>query len=100
MVQVFFESKGYAEGVALFPNEETYIACVPSLIKLSKEQGYKLVTESIQDPEVFILKRDEGDGRFSDIIGVYWTRENAEQAAKDLELDPSEYVIDETFRIV
>lgn len=100
MVQVFFENKGYAEGAALFPTEEVYFACVPVLTKIAKEQGYKLVTENIQDPDVFILKRDEGDGKFSDIIGVYWTEENAKQAAKDLELDPNQYIIDNTYRIV
>lgn len=99
MVQVFFENKGCAAKVALFPTEELYQVCLPSLTKLAKEQGFDLVTESIEDPEVFILVKEETDFGV-EIEGVYWTKENAEQAAKDLELDMSYHKIVEDFRIV
>lgn len=47
MVTVYFETDGYAEQVATFMDEETYMACFPILEKLAKENGFTKVTESI-----------------------------------------------------
>jgi len=48
MVRVYFE-RGYAsEEVAMFHDEETYIACLPSLKKLATKQKWERVTENIE----------------------------------------------------
>lgn len=50
MVKVYFEMDGsYAELVAIFDDEDTYMACLPALEKLRKKHGFDLVTESIID---------------------------------------------------
>ena len=46
-VDVYFEGKSHTEKVARFEFESDYIACLPVLEMLSKEQGYEVVTESI-----------------------------------------------------
>ncbi len=47
MIRVYFE-RGYAsEEVAMFHDEETYLACIPTLKKLAKEQNWERVTESV-----------------------------------------------------
>lgn len=54
MVKVYFESKnnGYAELVAVFDCEETYIICLPAL-KKEAEKANMIVTESIcEDSEL------------------------------------------------
>lgn len=48
MIKVYFESKQYAELIAIFADEETYIACVPALEKLAKENQV-ILTESDVD---------------------------------------------------
>jgi hypothetical protein len=54
MIKVYFEIKQkYAELVAIFDSEETYAVCLPSLEKLALENGFDIVTESI-DEEVSI----------------------------------------------
>ena len=48
MIRVYFE-RGYAsEEVAKFHDQETYMACLPSLKKLAKKQNWETVTESIE----------------------------------------------------
>jgi hypothetical protein len=49
MVKVYFETSGYAELVAIFDNEETYMVCLHSLEKLALENGFDIVTESIDE---------------------------------------------------
>ena len=47
-VTVYFETNSYAEKVAEFVDEQTYIRCLPSLEKLAKEHRM-FVTESMQE---------------------------------------------------
>lgn len=50
MVKVYFEMEGsHAELIAIFDDEDTYIACLPALEKLRKKHNWDLVTESIID---------------------------------------------------
>jgi hypothetical protein len=50
MIKVYFEIKQkYAELVAIFDSEETYAVCLPSLEKLALENGFDIVTESIDE---------------------------------------------------
>ena len=47
MIKVYFE-RGYAsEEVAKFHDEETYMACLPSLKELARKQKWERVTENI-----------------------------------------------------
>ena len=46
MIRVYFETKGSAEQVATFESESHYIACLPALKKLAKQEGWTHVTES------------------------------------------------------
>lgn len=45
-VAVFFEAKAGSHIVAQFDEESTYMACLPALKALAKQQGY-IVTESL-----------------------------------------------------
>ena len=47
-VKVYFETKGYAELVAIFDDEKMYLACLPALEELANKDGFTKVTESIQ----------------------------------------------------
>jgi hypothetical protein len=47
IIEVYFESKGWAEVVATFIDEETYIKCLPALELLAKENNCT-ITESIK----------------------------------------------------
>jgi hypothetical protein len=47
MVTVYFETNGYAEKVAVFDTEKTYLACLPALQKLAARQGFDKITETI-----------------------------------------------------
>ena len=51
MIKVYFESPIYAELVAIFDNEETYLKCLPSLESLAKER-VMIITESIDEREL------------------------------------------------
>lgn len=52
MVTVFFEmDNGYAEIVAKFDNEETYMACLPALELLAGQNGFDRVTETVNEEE-------------------------------------------------
>lgn len=47
-IKVFFEVQNtYAEQVAVFASEEAYVACLPALEALAKQQGFDSVTESV-----------------------------------------------------
>ena len=47
MIRVYFE-RGYAsEEGAKFHDEETYMACLPSLQELARKQKWERVTENI-----------------------------------------------------
>lgn len=50
MVKVYFEmeSPKYAELVAEFDREETYMVCLPALENLAKENGFDFVSEIIE----------------------------------------------------
>jgi len=50
-VKVYFESDVHAGLVAVFDNEEIYMACLPALEKLAREKGM-IVTESIGECEI------------------------------------------------
>jgi len=57
MVVVFFESKSHAEFAGIFPDEETYMKCLPALESYAKENRMT-VTESLgQETIVKELKR-------------------------------------------
>ena len=45
-VTVYFEARSGAHVVAQFDEEETYMACLPSLETLAESKGY-VVTESV-----------------------------------------------------
>ncbi len=47
-IKVYFENKTYSEKVAEFIDEETYMACLPSLVKLAKKINM-IVTESVEE---------------------------------------------------
>lgn len=47
ITEVYFESKGWAEMVATFIDEDTYIKCLPALELLAKENNCT-ITESIK----------------------------------------------------
>lgn len=49
LVKVYFETSSHAELVAIFDDEDTYMACLPALEKLRKKHGFDMVTESIID---------------------------------------------------
>lgn len=49
MIKVYFESGYASEEVAMFNDEETYIACLPSLKELARKQKWERVTEGIDD---------------------------------------------------
>jgi hypothetical protein len=50
MIKVYFERKQkYAELVANFDSEETYAVCLPSLEELALNNGFDLVTESVDE---------------------------------------------------
>ena len=51
MIKVYFEGRGYAEMVAKFDTEETYMACLPALEVLAQQMGFDCVTEAyINEP--------------------------------------------------
>ena len=56
MVRVYFETpnNGYADKVAIFDNEELYMACLPQLEASAKELRM-IVTESIDEKNIKYL---------------------------------------------
>jgi len=57
MIRVYFERKGVGVEVATFESESHYIACLPTLKKLAKQEGWTHVTESVDEKwqEQFIM---------------------------------------------
>ena len=49
MIRVYFEKWLSAEQVATFESEDHYLACLPALKKLAKQEGWTHVTESIDE---------------------------------------------------
>lgn len=49
MVQVYFETGGYAELVAIFEHEEVYDALYDHLLEIAKKSNFTKVTESVVD---------------------------------------------------
>ena len=49
MINVYFETNGYAELIATFKDEQVYIACLPALKKQCIKLGFEIVTESINE---------------------------------------------------
>ena len=47
MIEVYFETKGYAELVAVFYNEDVYMSALPSLQEQCLKMGFENVTESV-----------------------------------------------------
>lgn len=54
MITVYFETirPKYAEVVAKFESSEIYETCLPALETLCKDQGFDIITESIDDQEL------------------------------------------------
>lgn len=48
MIKVYMETNSTAELVAIFENEETYLACLPALEKLKKKHNFDEITESVE----------------------------------------------------
>ena len=62
MIRVYFERGYTSEEVAMFHDEETYMACLPSLEELARKQNWKQVTESIECLGVkYFYERAEND---------------------------------------
>ena len=49
MIKVYFETNVHAELVAIFNDEEAYHACFYALDLLREQQGYDIITESVED---------------------------------------------------
>ena len=56
-VVVYFEDGRHGEVVAMFANEELYMACLPVLESFAKDNGY-IVTESEREDE-FVNDKEE-----------------------------------------
>jgi len=49
MIKVYFETDSTSEEVAIFHSESTYIACLPILEELAKQENWLRVTESVEE---------------------------------------------------
>ena len=49
MIAVYFETNSTSEKVAIFYDEDRYMACLPSLKKLAKKENWLRVTESVYE---------------------------------------------------
>ena len=47
MITIHFENKHYSEQVAVFSDEETYLACLPALELLAKESEMNVLISTI-----------------------------------------------------
>ena len=54
MVRVYYGSHVCSEEIAVFYDEDTYIACLPALEKQAKERRWEFVWESMVDDDVLI----------------------------------------------
>ena len=52
MIKVYFETDSTSELVATFENESHYIACLPILQELAKQEHWSAVTESVVTEKV------------------------------------------------
>lgn len=63
MIEVYFESNSHAELVATFESEATYMACLPILEELAKQERMEVTEQVIEVPTL-------SSNEFSD-----WSRE-------------------------
>lgn len=61
MVKVYFETEhpGHAKLIAIFDDEDTYMACFPALEKLKKKHGWDIITESVVQHEMTLNEVNE-----------------------------------------
>jgi hypothetical protein len=52
MIRVYFETHVHCELVAIFADQETYHACLPSLTIKCEEEGYEFISESVDDTSI------------------------------------------------
>ena len=52
MIRVYFETDSVSEQVATFESESHYIACLPVLEELAKQEKWARVTESVEEKVV------------------------------------------------
>ena len=53
MIRVYFETDSVSEQVATFESESHYIACLPILQELAKQENWATVTESVVTERLF-----------------------------------------------
>jgi hypothetical protein len=53
MIKVYFETDSTSELVATFEHESHYIACLPILQELAKQENWSTVTESVVTERLF-----------------------------------------------
>ena len=49
MIRVYFETDSVSEQVATFEDESHYIACLPVLEELARQERWERVTESVEE---------------------------------------------------
>ena len=49
MIRVYFETDSVSEQVATFESESHYIACLPVLEELARQERWARVTESVEE---------------------------------------------------
>ena len=49
MIKVYMETSAVAELVAIFDDEETYLACLPGLKFIKYKDNWDLITESVEE---------------------------------------------------
>ena len=49
MIRVYFETDSVSEQVATFESESHYIACLPVLEELARQERWERVTESVEE---------------------------------------------------
>ena len=49
MIRVYFETDSVSEQVATFESENHYIACLPVLEELARQERWERVTESVEE---------------------------------------------------
>jgi len=79
MIKVYFETDSTSELVATFEHESHYIACLPVLEKLAKQEKWARVTESDVD------LNDEADYEYheEDSISLMDLKEDLRQWGKE-----------------
>lgn len=53
MIKVYaeIENSKYAEQIAIFNDSDVYMKCLPVLEEWAKENGYDMITESVEEDE-------------------------------------------------